>query len=105
MLNRYLDSWESAGFGFDHAYSTLLFASPTRNACVVTDCFFFFFFFNEKVRRSNNVYNSLCLVSPYCLPGTGPHALHVHVLEAGTAVTLILQLRGTKVVIGPGLPI
>lgn len=66
---------------------------------------FFFFFFNEKVRRSNNVYNSLCLVSPYCLPGTGPHALHVHVLEAGTAVTLILQLRGTKVVIGPGLPI
>lgn len=45
----------------------------------------------NKIIRSNNMHNSFCLLSPYCMPGT--------------VMTLVLQLRGPKVVTVQGYPL
>lgn len=75
-LKWYLDSWESVGF--DLTTLILLFSLPLpRQTCewLQTD-----FFFNKKIRRSSDVYNSLCLLSPYGMLGTVLHALHVRII-------------------------
>lgn len=75
-LKWYLDYWESVGF--DLTTLILLFSLPlpwqTRE-WLQTD-----FFFNKKIRRSSDVYNSLCLCSPYGMLGTVLHALHVRII-------------------------
>lgn len=38
------------------------------------------FFFNKNIRRYSDVYNSLCLLSPYGMLGTVLHALHVGII-------------------------
>lgn len=76
-LTWYLDSWESVGFDLTTLFSSSLYLSHDKQ---VNGYRLIFFFFNKKIRRSSDVYNSLCLLSPYGMLGTVLHALHVHII-------------------------
>lgn len=62
------------GFDLTTLFSSLPLPRQTRE-WLQTD-----FFFNKNIRRYSDVYNSLCLLSPYGMLGTVLHALHVGII-------------------------